>query len=182
MRRLALLLGILAALIPTAAFAANEITASKTATVISDTVGLGLPPRALTGSIVDYKIVFSNTAGLLSGKSVKNVVMDDDLPANVILRVSDITGTGNTVTAGKGPIEFTDGGVLGLFSSGLACNFVSWADAGDCIEFYDGSGNLITPAADANGYDARVRKIRIKPITTFTNLGSFQIRYRVKIS
>ncbi|MDO7841317.1 hypothetical protein [Sphingomonas immobilis] len=183
MKRLPLLLGILAALIPTAALAAGEITATKTATVISDTLGLLLvPPKALTGSVVDYKIVFANTAGTFSGKLVRNVAMEDPLPANVILRVADINSSGTTATANNGPIEFSDGGLLGLGGSGMTCNFVSWADTTDCIEFYDTNGNLITPVADANGYDARVRKIRIKPVTTFNNGGSFQIRYRVKIT
>ena len=37
------------------------------------------------------------------------------------------------------------------------------------------------PSPDSNGYDANVRAIRLKPSTTFSTGGAFQIRYRVRI-
>lgn len=160
------------ALHPTLA-AADALTATKTATVISDPVG-SVAPKSLPGAVVDYKIVFTNPlANAL--KPVANVVVEDQLPANVILRVSDLAA------AGKGPVEFLDGGLLGLLGSGMTCNFVSLASTTDCIEFSDGTSWTYVPAPDADGYDANVRAIRVRPLTTFTTAGSFQLRYRVKI-
>jgi hypothetical protein len=163
----------LAGLAITAPAMADPLTITKTATVVSDTLG-NLIPRSMPGSVVDYRVTFTNPLANL-GKPVRNMQMDDTLPDNVVLRVTDIA------TAGKGPIEFTDGGLLGLGASSLTCTFVSLSSTSDCIDFYDGTSWNYTPVPDANGYDANVRAIRVRPITTFATSGSFQLRYRVKI-
>jgi hypothetical protein len=164
---------ILAALAIAAPAVADTLTISKSATIVSDTLG-NLIPRSMPGSVVDYRVTLSNPASNL-GKPVRNMQMDDPLPANVILRVSDIA------TAGKGPVEFVDGGLLGLGASALTCTFVSLSSTTDCIDFYDGTSWTYTPVPDVNGYDANVRAIRVRPVTTFATGGSFQLRYRVKI-
>ena len=156
------------------ALAAN-LTITKTATVISDPLN-NLIPRAVPGAVVDYKILFTNPIGNV-GQPVRNIQTDDTLPANVALRVSDLAA------AGKGPIEFIDGSLLGLGlgGSGLTCPFTSLSSTSDCVDFSDGSSWNYTPVPDADGYDANVRAIRIKPGTTFSTSGSFQVRFRVKI-
>jgi hypothetical protein len=164
---------VLAAIACAAPAAADNLTITKTATVVSDTLN-NVIPRSMPGSVVDYRVTFTNPLANLA-QPVRNLQMDDTLPANVILRVTDIA------TAGKGPVEFVDGGLLGLGSSGLTCTFVSLASSSDCIDFYDGTSWTYTPVPDANGYDANVRAIRVRPITTFATSGSFQLRYRVKI-
>lgn len=164
----------LGVLVPTVAIASN-LVATKTATVISDPLN-DPAPKSLPGAVVDYKVLFTNPVGNLS-LPVRAVVVDDVLPTTVILRVSDLAG------AGKGPVEFLDGSAAGtgLLGSGLTCTFTSLASTTDCIDFYDGTSWSYTPTPDVNGYDARVRAIRIKPLTTFSTSGSFQIRYRVMI-
>jgi uncharacterized repeat protein (TIGR01451 family) len=173
MMRAIAIVGAMAMAMHAATAAADTLGVTKTATVISDPVG-SVAPKSLPGAVVDYKVVFTNPA-TNALKPVNNVVVEDQLPANVILRVSDLAG------AGKGPVEFLDGNILGLFSSGLACSFVSLSSTSDCIEFSDGTSWTYVPVPDANGYDGNVRAIRLKPATTFNTAGSFQLRYRVKI-
>lgn len=175
-RRAAVLAGA-GLLAPTAASAA-PLTATKTATVISDPLG-DAAPKSLPGAIVDYRIVFTNP--LVNATNVQPLTamtIDDVLPASVVLKVSDLAG------AGKGPVEFLDGAIipgLGLLNSGMTCSFVSLASATDCVDFNDGTGWGYVPVPDANGYDAKVRAIRVRPVTNFSAGGSFQLRYRVMI-
>jgi uncharacterized repeat protein (TIGR01451 family) len=154
---------------------ADDLSVTKTATVVSDSLN-ALNPRSLPGAVVDYKIIFTNPVGNLF-KPVRNIVVSDMLPANVVMRVADLSG------AGAGPVEFNDGSLLGLglLGSGLTYTFTSLGSGSDQLEFYDGSSWTYTPIPDANGYDAAVRGIRVKPTTTFATSGSFQIRFRVKI-
>ncbi len=149
-----------------------DLTATKTATVVSDPLG-NAAPKSLPGAVVEYKVLFTNPVGNTTN-TVNALQIDDVLPTSVVLRVADLVG-------GAGPIEFADGGLVGLLGSGLTCPYVSLASTTDCFDFYDGSSWAYVPTPDANGYDARVRAIRIKPRSSFKVLGSFQIRYRVKI-
>ncbi|MBN8809336.1 MAG: hypothetical protein J0I47_14025 [Sphingomonas sp.] len=171
MRRTMLVLA--AVLQPTLA-GATDLTVTKTATVVNDPVG-SVAPKSLPGAEVDYTVLFTNPLGNL-GQPVRNITITDTLPVNVILRVSDIA------SAGKGPIEFLDGSVLGIGGSGLTCTFVSLASTSDCVDFStDGATWTYVPVPDAAGYDANVRAIRVRPATTFNTSGSFQLRYRVRI-
>lgn len=156
---------------------ADPLTITKSATVVSDPLGYTLTPRSLPGAVVDYKVLYQNPGANLF-KPVKNIITDDALPANVILRVADL------VTAGKGPLEFLDGSLLGLGlgGSGLVYTFTGLANQVDSIDFYNGTSWGYVPQPDAEGYDANVRAIRISTGTaTFAAGTSFQIRYRVKI-
>lgn len=153
---------------------ADAINVTKTATVISDPLG-NLIPRSVPGAVVDYRIALSNPL-TNAGQPVRNMVFEDQLPANVKLRVSDLGG------ANSGPVVFTDGEViLGVGSSGLTYTFGGLGSTTDSIDFYDGTSWGYTPVPDAAGYDARVRAVRIKPVTTFKTSGSFTLRFRVQI-
>ena len=112
---------------------ADSLAATKTVTVVPDPVG-SIIPRSLPGAIADYKVLFTNPIANLT-KPVRNIVVEDQLPTNVVLRVSDLAGVGS------GPIEFIDGSVIGtgLLGSGLNCAFVSLGSTSDCVEFSDGS-------------------------------------------
>ncbi|MGY2733723.1 hypothetical protein [Sphingomonas sp. UYP23] len=149
-----------------------DLTATKTATVLSDPLG-NAAPKSLPGAVVEYKVLFTNPVGN-TGKTVDTMRIDDVLPASVVLRVANLA-------SGTGPIEFADGGLVGLLASGLTCSFASLSSTTDCFDFYDGSSWSYAPTPDAQGYDVRVRAIRIKPGANFRVLGSFQIRYRVMI-
>lgn len=169
MRRLLLI-----ALLVSAPALADPISVTKTVSAVSDPLG-NLLPRGVPGAVVDYKVSFANPA-TNTGQPVRNMVFEEQLPANVKLRVSDLGG------AGSGPVIFTDGDViLGLGASGLTYTFSGLGSTADGIDFYDGSSWSYTPVPDADGYDVRVRAIRIKPVTTFKTSGSFTLRYRAQI-
>jgi len=170
MRRFALLL--LAGLSTPAL--ADPISATKSVTIISDPMG-NLIPRAIPGAVVDYSATLANPIANL-GKTVRGIAFEDQLPANVILRVADVGASGS------GPVAFTNGAiVLGIGDSGLTYSFAGLGSTTDGIEFSNGTSWAYTPVPDANGYDANVRAIRIKPITTFKAGGSFTVRFRVKL-
>jgi hypothetical protein len=167
--RLAVLACVLA--VPARLLAA-ELTVTKTATVLSDPLG-NASPKSLPGAVVEYKVLFTNPVGNTTN-TVNTMQINDVLPTSVVLRVADLT-------SGTGPIEFADGGLVGLLASGLTCPYTSLASTTDAFDFYDGTSWSYAPVPDANGYDPRVRAIRIKPRSNFRALGSFQIRYRVMI-
>jgi hypothetical protein len=153
---------------------ADPITATKSVGIVSDPMGNAIP-RAIPGAVVDYTATLANPIANL-GKTVRGIAFEDQLPANVILRVSDLGASGG------GPVVFTNGAiVLGVGDSGLTYSFSSLASATDGIEFSDGTSWTYTPVPDASGYDANVRAIRIKPLTTFKAGGSFTVRFRVKL-
>lgn len=172
MRTYALLLPLLA-MLPTAALA-DPITATKSVAMVSDPMG-NLIPRAIPGAVLDYTATLANPLAN-AGKTVRGIAFEDQLPANVILRVSDLG------VSGSGPVIFTNGAiVLGIGDSGLTYTFISLASASDGIEFSNGTSWTYTPVPDADGYDANVRAIRIRPVTNFKAGGSFTVRFRVKL-
>lgn len=165
---------LLLALLVSAPASADQITVTKTVAVVSDPLG-NLIPRGVPGAVVDYKVLLSNPAAN-AGQPVRNMVFEEQLPANVKLRVTDLG------LAGSGPVQFTDGEViLGIGASGLTYTFSGLGSSADSIDFYDGTSWSYTPVPDADGYDVRVRAIRIKPVTTFKTSGSFTLRYRAQI-
>lgn len=168
MRRLALI----ALLVPAAA-SADPLTITKSVTIVSDPVG-NLTPRSIPGAVADYRTRATNPlANLL--KPVTGIRLEEPLAAKLILYVGDLAG------AGKGPVEFADGALLGLGSSNLTYGYVSLAAAGDALEFSDGTGWGYRPVPDAAGYDANVRAIRVTVSGTFATNTAFQLRYRAKI-
>lgn len=153
---------------------AEPIGVTKTAVVVSAPVET-LVPRSIPGAVVEYTVTLSNPLGN-AGKPVRNMVFEDTLPTNVVLRVRDLG------VAGSGPVAFTNGAIiLGIGDSGLTYAFGGLGDAADGIDFWNGSTWAYTPVADADGYDANVRAIRIKPVTTFKTSGSFSLRFRVRL-
>lgn len=168
-------IAILAALLAAAPASADPITITKSVTLVSDPLG-NLLPRSLPGSVADYRTLATNPVGNLT-KPVRNLVLVETLPATTDLRVADL------VAAGKGPVEFADGSVLGtgLLAGGVTYAFVSLGSTTDSIEFWDGTSWSYQPVPESDGYDRNVRAMRITLGSTFTTLGSFQLRYRVRI-
>jgi uncharacterized repeat protein (TIGR01451 family) len=174
MQRLLFLLFFAFALLCGAPALADPIGVTKTVATVSDPLG-NFFPRALPRAVVEYKIVLANP-GTNAGLPVRNMVFEDQLPANVKLRVTDLG------LAGSGPVSFTDGEViLGIGASGLTYAFGGLGSTTDGIDFYDGTTWSYTPVPDADGCDASVRAIRIKPVTTFKTGGSFTLRFRAQI-
>lgn len=165
----------LAALVPVAAAHAAALTLTKSSTVVSDQLNL-LIPRALPGSVVDYSILVTNPlANLLT--PVRGEVIADAVPDKMVLRVVDYGA------AGSGPVEFADGNLLnlGLTGSGLALKFTNLSSTTDGVEFFDGASWSYAPTPDANGYDVRVRAIRVTLTGTHVAGGSYRLRFRTRI-
>ena len=174
MRRAALLA--LAIAVPVAATHAAALVVTKSATIVSDQVNL-LAPKAIPNAVIDYTLRGENPNSILSGQSFGGVVIEDTIPISVMLRVDDYGGRGS------GPVEFTDGSLLGLglLGSGLSYGFGGLSSDSDGLEFSDGGSWTYTPVADAAGYDARVRAIRIRLTGTHAPSSSFRLRFRVKL-
>ncbi|KQT31313.1 hypothetical protein ASG29_15245 [Sphingomonas sp. Leaf412] len=165
----------IAALLAPAAAAADPLTVTKTVSVVSDPLG-NANPRSIPGAAADYRTRATNPLANIF-KPVTGIRLEEPLAANLILYVGDLAG------AGKGPVEFLDGSLLGLGlgSSTLSYGYVALTAAGDALEFSDGTGWGYQPVADAAGYDAKVRSVRVTLSGTFATNTSFQLRYRAKI-
>lgn len=154
---------------------ADPLTITKSVTIVSDPIGNAVP-RSVPGAVADNRTLATNPAANLV-KPVRNVVLTETLPADVMLRVTDLSG------AGKGPVEFVDGSLLGtgLAASGLTYSYSASSPANDGLEFWNGTNWSYQPVADANGYDANVRAIRVTLGANFAPATSFQLRYRTRI-
>ena len=170
MRRLVLLL-LLAAPAPLAAAA---LTVTKATSVVADGVST-LNPKALPGASVDTSLTVASP--LANGVTpIAGVTVTDLVPVTVKLRVADLGA------AGSGPIEFTDGGLLGLLGSGLTFSYIALASTADGVDFSsDGVTWTYVPVADASGCDAKVRAIRVRLSGDEAAGSGFRLRYRVVI-
>lgn len=175
MRRAAVIALAGAALAWPAALAAAGLTITKTSTVVADGMGT-LSLRALPGALIDYQLLVGNPAGNLLA-TVGNVTVVDVLPATVKLRVVDLVG--------GGPIEFVDGNQLGLglVGSGLAYSYAALGSAADGVDFSSDGGVSWTyvPVPDADGFDPRVRAVRVRLTGVQVASSGFRLRFRVAI-
>jgi hypothetical protein len=155
--------------------AADPLTSTRTATVVSDPVG-NATPRSLPGAVVDYRTRVTNPVGNAVA-TVRNVVLVEPIADTVVLRVADLGASGS------GPVEFLDGSLLGigLLSSGLAYRYSASAPTTDGLEFFDGTSWAYQPVPDAAGYDPNVRAMRVTLTSSFAAASTIQLRYRVKI-
>lgn len=157
-----------------APLAAAGLTVTRTVAIVTDGVNAA-SPKALPGAVLDQAVTVVSpvTNGLAT---IGGVTVVDAIPATLKLRVADLGA------AGSGPVEFADGGLLGLLGSGVSYRFVSLANTGDGVDFStDGADWSYAPVADAAGYDARVRAIRVRLTGTQAVGGGFRLRYRVML-
>jgi len=172
----------------TPALAADpSLSITKSFAVVGDPLAL-VQPRMLPGVTIDYTLTVTNPVTdvtvVVLGVPVLSTPftfgpprIEDQIPPTVVLRVTSIAGSG----AG-GPVEFMDGGLLGLGGSGLSYTFTSLASATDGLEFSDGKSWSYVPQPDGEGYDPKVRGIRVTPTgTKLRSAGSFRLRYRVRL-
>lgn len=175
MRRLPILLAGAAAACAAPAIAA-ALSVAKSSVVVSDPLLGALRPRVIPGAEVDYSLTVTNPlANLLS--PVRQVSIGDTIPDSLKLRVTDLA------RAGSGPVEFADGDLLGLglSGSGLAYRYVALGDGTDGLDFHDGKNWGYVPVPDANGFDPKVRGLRVTLSGTHATGGSFRLRYRVVV-
>lgn len=130
---------------------------------------------ALPSAIFDYLILVTNSGN--APPNFNSVMVTEQLPPNVELRVSDFGG------AGSGPISF----VQGAPPSGLSFSFAGLGDTGDSISFStDGTNFNYTPTPDADGFDSAVTHFQVRPSGFLAaNRGSgnpsFTLRFKARI-
>ena len=158
------------------ALANGELTMSRTSAPVDDAVN-STSQRNLPGATVDQMITVTNPVGNVTAL-ISTVEITDKIPTTVRFRVSDL----NT---GDGPVEFVNGTalVVPLLSSGLAYSYKGLNDPTDGLSFsLDNVDYTYQPQDRGGGYDPLVRYVRVKLTgVRFLNLGSFRLRYRVKL-
>ena len=142
----------------------------KTSAPVSDPVNGSVNPKHIPGSVAEYTIAVTTPSSYTV--SASTILISDPTPANTDLVVADIGG------AGSGPAAFTPG------TSGLSYTFAAVASTTDDIEFSNNGGASWTyvPSADANGVDAGVTTVRLRPkgVMAASSTATFRLRYRVR--
>lgn len=138
---------------------------AKTSVAYSDPVNGLINPKLIPGGFANYTLTI--TAPASTSPTNNSVIVTDALPTNLGLFVG-------TYAPGPGPVRFTPG------ASGLTYSFTSLANATDDLEFSNNGGASWTyvPTADADGVDAAVTHVRIRPKGTMAAGSSFTINLR----
>jgi len=149
---------------------------AKTVAPTSDPVNGVTNPKSIPGSVQLYNLRVTNQGG---GPIDNNAVaIVDNVPANTRLFV------GNLGAPGSGPVQFVNGSP----SSALTWTFTALNSTTDDVDFSNDGGTTWTyvPVPDANGYDAAVTHLRLRPKGTMPgNAGGdpwFELRFRVTVN
>ncbi|WP_428631147.1 hypothetical protein [Sphingopyxis sp.] len=138
---------------------------AKTSLAYSDPVNGLTNPKLIPGGFANYSLTITAPAG--TAPTNNSVIVTDAIPANLSLFVG-------TYAPGPGPIAFTPS------SSGLTYSFTSLASTADDLEFSNNGGTSWTyaPTADADGVDATVTHVRIRPKGSMIAGSNFTINLR----
>ncbi len=141
---------------------------AKTSAAYSDPVNGTTNPKLIPGGFADYSLTITAPAG--TSPTNNSVIVTDAIPANLSLFVG-------TYAPGPGPVRFTSG------SSALTYGFTSLASTADDLEFSNNGGASWTyvPTADANGVDATVTHVRVRPKGSMAPGSSFTINLRALV-
>ena len=149
---------------------------TKTVQIVSDPVNNGTNPKSIPGSVQLYNLRVTNQA---SGPVDNNAVaIVDPVPANTRLFVGDLGAPAS------GPVAF----INGTPGSGLTWTFTALNSLTDDVDFSNDGGTTWTyvPVPDANGYDATVTTLRLRPKGTMPgNAGGdpyFELQFRVRVN
>jgi trimeric autotransporter adhesin len=154
---------------------AASLALVKSVQTLSDPVHGTGNPYNIPGAVLLYTIQVSNSGA--GSTDADTVAVVDAIPAHTALQVTDIAG------GGSGPVLFIDGSP----SSGLSYSYTSPGSASDGLDFsVDGVNWTYVPTADANGADAAVRYLRVRPTHAMAAAGasgnpSFQLRFKVVV-
>lgn len=146
---------------------APSIKLSKVVSAYSDPVNGTVNPKFLPGGLAEYSVTASNIAGPADA-----IVIEDAVPLNTSLYVKDLG------VVGSGPVVFNAG------NSGLSYQFLGLANLLDTVEFFNGTVWTAVPIPGADGCDALISKIRVKPTGIFAGsavapIPSFNLSFRV---
>jgi hypothetical protein len=146
------------------------LTIVKSSSVYSDPLNGLTNPKAIPGGFVAYTVLEINPAATTVDSN--SIIVIDATPANLHLFVGNIPG-------GTGPILFVNGAP----SSGLTYTFTSLASTTDDVEFSNNGGSTWTyvPTPDANGIDATVTHMRIKPKGSMAAGSSFSLMFGYRV-
>lgn len=144
------------------------LSIAKTSLAYSDPVNGLTNPKLIPGGFTNYSLTITAPAG--TSPSNNSVIVTDAIPANLSLFVG-------TYAPGPGPIAFAAG------SSALTYGFTSLTSTADDLEFSNNGGASWTygPTADANGVDATVTHVRIRPKGAMAPGSSFTINLRALV-
>jgi hypothetical protein len=149
---------------------------TKTVAPVSDPINGATNPKSIPGSVQLYNVRVTNQgSGPVDNDAVLIV---DPVPANTRMFVGDLGAPGS------GPIAFVNGSP----SSALTWTFTALNSLTDDVDFSNDSGATWTyvPVPDANGYDAAVTTLRLRPKGTMPgNAGGdpyFELRFRVLVN
>lgn len=144
------------------------LSIAKTSVAYSDPQNGTTNPKLIPGGFADYSLVVTAPSG--TSPTSNSVIVTDAIPANLGLFVG-------TYAPGPGPVLFTAGG------SGLTYGFTSLSSSGDDLEFSNNGGAswTYTPVADANGVDAAVTHVRVRPKGAMAPGSSFTINLRARV-
>lgn len=144
------------------------VTSTKASQPYWDPVNLFTNPKLIPGALTTYTISVSSPGYALTAESINLV---DVTPAGLALVVTDFG------VAGSGPAQFTAG------SSGLSYSYAGLGSTTDRLDFSDNGGATWTyvPVAAADGTDAAVTAIRLRPGNAMAANSSFTVRLRYRV-
>ena len=157
----------------------TDINVKKTSTTTSDPVNASFP-KSIPNSHVEYSVETINSGfGFADNNSV---FITDPFPD------TQTTFYFGATSAPYDPVQFADGAV----ASGLTYSFIGLSNQTDDVQFYSDAGcsvDVLSPVADASGYDISVPKIvciEINPKGDFngsdgTNDPSFTVNFTVRV-
>jgi uncharacterized repeat protein (TIGR01451 family) len=146
------------------------VSVAKTAAVVSDPLNGVLTPKAIPGAQVDYTITVSNTSNRVLDDGT--IAVADLVPTKTKLYVKDLG------LSGSGPVAFGQG-----LLSGMSFTFSGLASTTDDVAFSKDGGATYTyvPVPDADGCDALVTHLRVRPRGALSTVGVFTVRFRVVV-
>jgi hypothetical protein len=152
------------------------LVVAKSVQTSSDPVNLASNPKSIPGSAKLYVVRVTNQGSGSIDTNAVNIV--DTVPVNTRLFVGDLGAPGS------GPVAFVNGSP----SSALTWTFTSLASLTDDIDFSNDGGATWTyvPTAAADGTDAAVTAIRLRPKGTMPGNGGgdpyFELQFRVLVN
>ena len=154
--------------------AGPNLLVTKHVQSMSDPLNSASNPKSIPGSAQQYTVQVTNQGtGPVDNNSVLIV---DKVPTNTKMFV------GNLGAPGSGPVAF----VNGTPSSALTWTFAALNNLTDDLDFSNDGGVTWTyvPTADAQGCDAAVTDIRMRPKGTMPGTGSpsFELQFRVVVN
>lgn len=143
------------------------LTMVKSSQASTDPVNGATNPKLIPGGRAAYTVTIANPNSFAT--TADSIVILDSTPANLSLFVSHISG------ASGGPIRFQNGAT----ASGLTYTFTSLSSATDDVDFSNDGGATWTyvPTPNAQGADAAVNRIRIRPKGAMAANSSFSLLF-----